>query len=45
MRYAFLRPVLFMEAWIGTLISSQLQNGNKVQIIGDGHKKGVFHLA
>lgn len=42
MRYAFLRPVLFMEAWIGTLISSQLQNGNKVQIIGDGHKKASF---
>jgi len=42
MRYTFLRPVLFMEGWIGMLIGSQLQNGNKVQIIGDGHKKVSF---
>lgn len=42
MRHTFLRPVLFMESWIGMLIGSQLQNGNKVQIIGDGHKKASF---
>lgn len=42
MRHIFLRPVLFMEAWIGVLIGSQLQQGDKVQIIGDGHKKASF---
>jgi uncharacterized protein YbjT (DUF2867 family) len=42
MRHTFLRPVLFMESWIGVLIGSQLQQGNKVQIIGDGHKKASF---
>lgn len=42
MREIILRPVLFMESWIGVLIGSQLQNGNKVQIVGDGHKKASF---
>lgn len=42
MRHIFLRPVLLMETWIGVLINSQLQQGDKVQIIGDGHKKASF---
>jgi len=42
MRATLLRPVLFMESWIGMLIGSQLQSGNRVQIIGDGHKKASF---
>ena len=40
--YTILRPVLFMEIWIGAFIGAQLAQGPKVQLIGDGGKKVAF---
>jgi uncharacterized protein YbjT (DUF2867 family) len=40
--YTILKPVLFMEAWIGFLVGSQLQNGPRVTIIGDGNVRHSF---
>lgn len=40
--YTILKPVNFMEVWIGFLLGTQLQQGPSVTIIGDGQVKHGF---
>jgi len=40
--YTILKPVKFIEIWIGFLIGSQLQNGPTVTIVGDGSVRHSF---
>jgi uncharacterized protein YbjT (DUF2867 family) len=40
--HTILKPVLFMEMWIGLVVGSQLQNGPQVTIIGDGNVRQSF---
>jgi len=35
LNYTILRPVLFMEAWIGMILGAQLQTGPTVVVMGD----------
>jgi uncharacterized protein YbjT (DUF2867 family) len=40
--YTILHPDKFIEVWVGFLIGSQLQNGPRVTIVGDGHVRHSF---
>jgi uncharacterized protein YbjT (DUF2867 family) len=40
--HTILKPVLFMEMWIGLVVGSQLQNGPRVTIVGDGNVRQSF---
>src|SRR5688500_10703258 len=42
MPYTILRPAAFMEVWLGFVIGSQLQNGSRVKVVGDGSAKQGF---
>jgi uncharacterized protein YbjT (DUF2867 family) len=40
--YTILHPDKFIEAWVGFVIGSQLQNGPEVTIVGDGNVRHSF---
>jgi uncharacterized protein YbjT (DUF2867 family) len=40
--YTILKPVTFMESWIGFVLGSQLAQGSSVTILGDGTVKHGF---
>ena len=42
MSYTVLKPVNFMESWIGYVVGSQLQRGRSITIVGDGQVKHGF---
>ena len=42
LNYTILRPALFMEAWISTILGSQLQLGPKVVVLGDPDRRIPF---
>jgi uncharacterized protein YbjT (DUF2867 family) len=45
LNYTILRPSLFMESWIGTVLGAQLQSGPNIVIIGDADKPYPFVCA
>ncbi len=42
MAYTILKPVNFMESWIGFMLGRQLQQGSTVTIVGDGRTRHGF---
>jgi NADH dehydrogenase len=40
--YTILRPVLFMEAWIGLAVGGQLAGGDTVTVVGDADLRHAF---